>query len=316
MKPRLSIDTAAANPLAGPRISGAFVQLRELTLQRAAAAARPRCLSAASGLVCAHGRAYVIADDELELAVFDDLHTPGRSWPLFAGRLPQAPAARKRRKPDTETLLLPACSTAPHGTLLTLSSGSPRQRCRAACITLGRGGEPITPPRLIDLAPLYDPLRRHFADLNIEGAFVTRDTLVLLQRGHGGGSASASLHYPRAAMLAWLHHTRGRPPAPTQLRLHDLGQMQGVPLGFTDGAALPDGRWLFTAVADGACLGSVVGVMSRSGHVQSMHALPGNPKVEGIALRSTSAGVDLCLVTDADDPRVPSRLLRGWLGWA
>ena len=71
-------------------------------------AAQPH-LSAASGLVCAHGRAYVVADDEHHLAVFRDLRSPGTLHRIRAGDLPDKTKARKRRKPDLETLLsLPA----------------------------------------------------------------------------------------------------------------------------------------------------------------------------------------------------------------
>jgi hypothetical protein len=118
-------------------------------------------------------------------------------------------------------------------------------------------------------------------------------------------------------VLRWLHGI-GPAPLPQRIRRHRLGSMQGVPLTFTDGAALADGRWVFTAVAeatgdsvaDGACVGSVVGVMTAQSTVQALFALPGREKVEGVATRLAGRTVDLCLVTDADDPHVASLLLR------
>jgi hypothetical protein len=292
--------------------------LRDLTLNRPTHTPGCKHLSAASGLVCALGRAYVVGDDEHALAVFDDARTPGRMVPLFEGQLPVDMQARKQRKPDTETLLLlPASRAWPHGALLTLGSGSRPQRCRAACIALGAGGEPLPPAQQFDLSALYDPLRQRFDDLNIEGAWISQREFVLLQRGHQGGSPNASLHYAPTAMLRWLHGL-GPAPAPQRICRHRLGTVLGVPLTFTDGAALADGRWVFTAVAeatddsvaDGACVGSAVGVMTAQGQVQAMFALPGREKVEGIAARLAGRAVELCLVTDADDPRIASRLLR------
>jgi hypothetical protein len=291
--------------------------VRELTLRQATHTPDQRHLSAASGLVCTHGRVYVIGDDEHHLAIFDDAHTPGRTLRLFGGDLPSGAKARKRRKPDAETLALLPSGRA----LLALGSGSRPNRCRAALIALDARGQPQVPPRPIDLAPLHAPLRARLGDLNIEGAFFCGDEFVLLQRGHRGGAPNASVHYRAADLLAWLDG-RAREPAALHVREHRLPQVQGVALTFTDGAALADGRWLFSAVAeatddsvaDGACVGSAVGLMSARGALKALWRLPDHDKVEGIALRERGGGaIDLALVTDADDRRVPSRLLVGRL---
>jgi hypothetical protein len=286
--------------------------LRDLTLHRATHTPGQRHLSAASGLVCADGRVYVIADDEHHLAVFDDLRTPGRSVRLFEGTLPAGVKRRKKRKPDTETLAL-----LPRGVLLTLGSGSRPRRCCGAWIVLDAEGCPRRPARQVDLVPLYEPLRAHFDDLNIEGAFVCGREFVLLQRGHAGGSANASVHFALNRVLAWLFEGADAPVA-RRVHRHRLGSVNGVPLCFTDGAALPGGRWAFTAVAevtdnsaaDGACVGSMVGVMSAEGELLARHAMPHAEKIEGIDARLRRGSLTLCLVTDADDPRVASRLLR------
>jgi hypothetical protein len=287
--------------------------LRELTLRHATHSPAHRHISAASGLVCARGRAYVIGDDEHHLAVFDNAHSPGRTLRLFDGELPSAKKARKRRKPDTETLALLPSGRA----LLALGSGSRPNRCRAVLIGLDARGEAQVPPRPIDLAPLYAPLRARFGDLNVEGAFFCGDEFVLLQRGHRGGAPNASLHYRAADMRAWLWSGAGE-PALQRVREHRLAHVQGVPLTFTDGAALADGRWLLSAVAeaaddsiaDGACVGSAIGLMSVQGELQALWRLRDNDKIEGIAVRERGGGaIDLALVTDADDPRIASRLL-------
>jgi hypothetical protein len=290
--------------------------LRDLTLRRSTHTPGQRHLSAASGLVCANGRVYVVADDEHHLAMFDDAHTHGRTIRLFEGSLPAGMKARKKRKPDSETLTL-----LPGGVLLTLGSGSRPRRCRGAWIALDADGRPRRPARQVDLVPLYEPLREHFKDLNIEGAFVCGHDFMLLQRGHGGGSPNASLHYALSGVLAWLFDGAEAPVA-SRMRRHRLGSVAGVPLCFTDGAALSDGRWVFSAVAeatddsvaDGACVGSVVGVMSASGDLLARHAMPHHEKIEGIDARLRRGRVEFCLVTDADDPRITSQLLRGSFG--
>ena len=79
--------------------------LRTLTVDPASHPRAQPHLSAASGLVCAHGRVHVVADDELHLGVFDDAAAPGRLVRLFDGALPAGKKARKRAKPDLESVL-------------------------------------------------------------------------------------------------------------------------------------------------------------------------------------------------------------------
>jgi hypothetical protein len=57
------------------------------------------------------------------------------------------------------------------------------------------------------------------------------------------------VRYRAGDVLAWLQDPAREPAAP-RLREHRLPRVQGVALAFTDGAALADGRWLFTAVAE------------------------------------------------------------------
>jgi sugar lactone lactonase YvrE len=93
----------------------------------------------------------------------------------------------------------------------------------------------------------------------------------------------------------------------------DLGEADGVPLGFTDGTALPDGRLVFCAVAeraddsyqDGPCAAAGVGIVGADFKLQWVRRLSRPHKVEGIAVRPDGR---LLLVTDADDARVPASL--------
>lgn len=276
-------------------------------------------ISAAGGLVCENGRVYVIADDEHHLAVFDDLRSPGVLYRVFPGDLPQPKKARKRLKPDLETLCwLPASGSTKTARLVALGSGSRPNRNLGAVIPLQANGRPA-PWRQVqrfDLTPLYGPLTALLGEINIEGAMVIGDELVLLNRGLPGRSPNAAARYRLADVLALIGGDASA-LKPRSVQRFRLGAIDGVALGFTDAAALPDGGWVFCAVAedrtdsvaDGRCTGSVVGIVTARGKRLALHRLAPTVKVEGIAVRASAGGITVCLVTDADDPKQSSTLL-------
>jgi hypothetical protein len=288
--------------------------LRSLTLN---ATEHPRGqphFSAASGLVCAHGRAYVVSDDEHHLAVFRDLHSPGVLHRILPGDLPQSKKARKQLKPDLEALLL---LPGQGDSLVAFGSGSRPNRDTGIVIALGARGEPSTRVQRFDLKPLYEPLRAVLGEINIEGAMVLGAALVLLHRGISGESDNAAVHYRLSELRAVIDGKR-HTVAPRAIRPYRLGAIDGVELGFTDGTALPGGGWLFCAAAentadsyaDGPCRGSALGVVDAHGELVALRQLADTTlKVEGIAARAHAKGIDICLVTDADDPRLSSQLL-------
>ncbi len=285
-------------------------------------------LSAASGLVRVRGKLYVVADDEHHLGVLDDCHHAATAAPLvallrlFDGDLPHGKGPRKAAKPDLEALTavppLPGC---PHGALLALGSGSRPTRETAVLLALDAAGAITGRSASIDVAALYSPLRARFADLNIEGAFMASGELHLLQRGNKGDRRSACVRFDWNQVVPWLLGQRSAPPQPKAVQVIELGQLAGVPLGFTDGAALVGGGWVFCAVAeatrdsyhDGACAGSAVGVVSPDGALRQLVTLQGAPKVEGLAARGQGNEIVLSLVTDADDPKIASQLLQARL---
>ncbi len=273
-------------------------------------------LSAASALVQVGATLYVVADDELHLGVFPAAGTaPGHLLRLLEGELPTDKAERKALKPDLESLaLLPAMPGFAHGALLALGSGSKANRQTGVLLVLDALGQVEGVPRLLDLQALYRPLRERFGDLNIEGAFLLGEEFLLLQRGNQGQAGNAQVRYAWTELQAWLLGTRDEPPAPLHVQAIELGELSGVVLGVTDGAALADGRWLFSAAAedttdsyrDGACLGTVIGLVEADGQVRRLAELDGRWKVEGIALAGDGR---LLLVTDADDPQTAASLL-------
>lgn len=302
--------------------------LRELTLSASTNAAQPLRLSAASGLVRIGRRLYIVADDENALAVFDlGNDEPGDMVRLFGGELPSSHSERKAAKPDLEALtLLPASARHPFGALLALGSGSRRNRMQAALLRLDAGGAVDAAAQRIDLSELLMPLQQRFVELNIEGAFVVGGGLCLLQRGNTRAPANACIRFELDPFLRWIGNS-GPVPQIVSVTHHDLGSIDGVPLCFTDGVALPDGGWLFSAAAedtldsyaDGRCLGSAVGVVDATGALQRVDSLAAVCKVEGIALADGGADaasdsrLSLLLVSDADDRRIAARLLSATL---
>jgi len=295
-------------------------RLRDLTLASPPGPGRPRHLSAASGLAVAGGRLYVIADDELHLGRFEaGGDRPGELLRLFEGNLPDAKKPRKARKPDLEVLTrLPPFAACPMGALLALGSGSRRRRRRGALLRLDASENIAGAPLPLDLSGLYDHLARCIPGPNVEGGCVTGGELVLLQRGNKGDRLNALIRLPLPALL---HGVVGgvlepRAAAITLIAV-ELGSVDGVPLSFTDCAALPDGRIVFTAAAedtadsyhDGGCAGSAVGMLDREGRVLRLDPLDGPHKVEGVHAWLEGEAIRLLLVTDADDAEVPALLL-------
>lgn len=291
------------------------VHLRNLTVDPASHPRGQPHLSATSGLVRAGAWLCMVSDDEHHLGLFrPDSAAPVELHRFLKEDLPHDKGERKRLKPDLEALvMLPPTPDHPHGALLALGSGSRPNRQRGWLIALDPQGRPAGTAIPLDLGGLYRPLAATFADLNIEGAFIDGDSLRLLQRANKGSAVNASIAYPLPHLQDWLDGRRSAPPEPLRIQIIELGELGGVPLGITDGAALPGGGWIVSAVAedtsdsfnDGACAGSAIGWIGCDGRLQRLDELAGAPKVEGIAW------VDgrLLMVTDSDDPAVASQLL-------
>lgn len=293
--------------------------LRPLTLRRGSAPTRAAHVSAASGLVVCGSELFVVADDELHLGCFSlDSARPGRLLRLLGGQLPDSPARRKQRKPDFEVLLrLPGMTGMPHGALLALGSGSRPQRRAGVLLPLDARGRPTRSPRRVDAAPLLAGLAREFSEVNIEGGWAWGDRLCLLQRG-SGGSPNAIVGWPLAPLLQALAQEKLLPDLPPLfLREMPLGDVDGVGVGFTDGVALPDGGWLFCAVAedtrnaydDGRLVGAFVGMAGPRHGLRWLRRIAPDYKVEGIAVDVRPRASRALLVTDADDPAAPAWLL-------
>lgn len=295
-------------------------KLRELNLTAGSDSNRPAYISAASGLVVIDKYLYVVADDELHLGVFPlETAEPGILLRLFPGELPDKPKKRKKRKPDLEVLTrLPPFGDCSQGALLALGSGSTDRRCRGVVLPLNKHGHVHGAPRVLDTSAWFNALQRQFTQLNLEGAFVSGDSLCLLQRGTKAHSPNAVLRCALSDVLSALQHETLPAFEPQLVRRMSLGDINGVPLCFSDGCALSDGNWLFTAVAedtdnavsDGEFFGAAIGMANAQDEVVWLQQVTPDFKIEGIEARQTSSGIELLLVTDADTPDVPSCLLR------
>lgn len=279
-------------------------------------------ISAASGLSWVNNTLYVVADDALHLGIFNrNSSAPGTSIALLAGELPLEHKARKAQKPDFEVLThWQNFSGAPGGALFALGSGSKKNRCTGVVIPLDSDGSITGEINTFDLSALYTELEKHVPSLNIEGALFTQNELWLFQRGNSAQGKNAIIRLEQSIFLQWLHTTVDATRITSDLRAQeiDLGDLNGVPLGFTDATCLQNGNILFAAAAedtedtynDGQCAGSVIGLMLSDGVILWQSPLNQRCKVEGIAGKLIDDQYIECLmVTDADDATVPAVLL-------
>lgn len=298
-----------------------LLRLRELRLASGAGAGRPRHLSAASGLVYAGDYTYVVADDEHHVGVFssNDHRRAGHLLRLRRGSLPLDKKARKRRKPDFEALLvLPPFGGYAHGALFALGSGSKPNRRAGVLLALNADGSTRGPPRPIGLRNWFTQLGHEFGEVNVEGAFIDGAHIALLQRGNKGSPRNARVRIELAPVLDSLAK-RGALSVPKLSDVTDfsLGWVDDAPMCFTDGAALPNGGFVFTAVAeatedsyaDGECIGAAIGIIDANDRLRALWQLEPALKAEGIDARLIGKGLQLTVVTDADRTSVPAQLL-------
>lgn len=237
---------------------------------------------------------------------------------VFESRL-----GNKRHKLDLESCAsLPDHCAGPGGVLV-VGSGSLPARERMVLVTTDSA-------ELVSLSALYAALRARpdFAgsELNIEGAAVLGETLVLANRGNGAASGDrapvdALITIELAPLMA---HLRGGPVPPLGApRPLALGVLDGVRLTLTDLCATPGGTLFFLAAAeaspnvvdDGAVVGTALGRIDDDGvrlvQLRDEHDAPLLSKVEGLVWADPDgAGDEVLVVVDRDDPDLPSECLR------
>ncbi|AYC31077.1 hypothetical protein D3880_01155 [Pseudomonas cavernae] len=258
-------------------------------------------LSAASALVCQGDSLWLVADDALVLQRYSLSGAPREEIVLLVGELPREAAERKAYKADFEALLQLSDDA-----LLALGSGSTARRRRGCLIQAGQ-------VRRVDLSPLYLELEQHFAELNVEGALVLGEQLLLAQRGNGATAQNALVFLDLPQVLTDLAAGQLSAAALRRILPLALGALDGVPLGLTDLALDPQGRLYFSAAAeasastylDGACAGSLLGRLDQDFRIAWRARLAPSAKIEGLAFQADGR---LLLVADADDPQRPAPL--------
>jgi hypothetical protein len=298
----------------------ALQKMRSLDLKEPSQEGRKPHLSAASGLVRAGKKFYVVADDELSLGVFDHKHEkPGELIRLLPGELSLDPVERKAAKADFESLVaLPAFSGFEHGALFALGSGSKKKkRHTGAVLRLGADGKLIEGAQAFELAAMYEPLHSEFEKLNIEGAVVFGEEFRLFQRGNKKDRMNAIVCCKLKPVIDALS-MRQQIPALELISIVpvELGELDGIPLSFTDAAGLPNGDMVFTAAAedtddayaDGPFTGSAVGIVRADGNLTALERCSEKVKLEGVAVAKSGDAIELLLVSDADDADIAAGL--------
>src|SRR5687767_1485864 len=275
-------------------------------------------MGAASGVVRRGDFAYVIADDELGLGIFQISGTePGEVKSVLPGSLPADESERKGAKPDLEALTaLPPFGETPYGGLFGLGSGSDDEgeRDRGFFWAFAPDGSLEGEPRVIDLSPLYTALRKELGGINIEGAAVLGEELWLFHRGNEGDAGNIVAEIGLSDLAGSLTGDLDIDVEELkELREYDLGEMDGVALCFSDATALSDELVCFTASAegseDGDIRGSVVGTISADGDVRRLRTIDRKWKVEGVHAAVDTGVIDFVFVCDQDDEEVASPLL-------
>jgi hypothetical protein len=248
-------------------------------------------------------RAVLLPSHESGTRVFDDL------------------LGNKHLKLDLE-----ACVILPGGRLVAFGSGSTPAREQ---LVVWSGNEP---PRVVEARTFYSGVREAVthggARLNVEGAVVSGERLLVFHRANDPGDAVATpfnaiASFDASEFARWLDY-RGPEPRATAVMTVDLDGVRGVPFGFTDAVALDDERIVVLACAedsasaltDGAVLGCRVGLLDDAGLVMAdVHDAAGNPtllKLEGIERRAGSS-TDFDVAVDVDRASAPAML--GRLEW-
>jgi hypothetical protein len=295
-----------------------LTELKNLLLAQPSQPNRHSHLSAASGLVQVGPWLYVVADDELHLGKFSlEGNAHGELYRCFAGELPLDTEERKAEKPDIEVLtLIPQLNNSSQQALLALGSGSKKNRHQSALIPLDRKGNISATAEIIDLSHFYEFLKKEIGKLNIEGATIVQDHIFLFQRGNKKNKLNASIRIKLNDFYRILSKPGKRHEPQIKIKSYDLGETDQVPFCFTDATSLETGEIIFTASAentsdsylDGACMGSVIGMINSEGDLSFLEPINKKIKIEGVEAKKNSNKIELLLVTDADDATHPAQL--------
>lgn len=336
----MGVRKARGEPLLGARVVGRTPLFYELGAD--AGLDRPAHVRAGSALArLGPSTLAVVQDDASFLAVLEGV---GGALVVRDVPLPAYDGVRQfddGRGNKKAKLNLEACLTW-GGMLVAFGSGSSPARERVALVKNAAYPSPRT--TVVEANALYAAMRAHRdfpgSELNVEGAALSGDDVLFLQRGNGARAGKrepvdATARVDRAALLGYLNGlARGEPAPCPPLRdvvRWDLGAVGGIRLTFTD-AVEAAGRWTaFLACAeaspdatrDGPVVGVSIGRLDdRTGEAElamitDERGAPLLDKAEGITL-DVHDPRRAWLVVDRDDPERAAELLELRLGdaWA
>jgi hypothetical protein len=294
---------------------------------------QPAHVRAGSGLARIGDRLVVVQDDANFLAIIDPATGEARAVPLPPGDDGQRQFDDRRGNKHLK-LDLEACFVAPDdgGESIVVAVGSGSTNRREHIVTARGLADDAAAITMHHAASLYAALRADpdFApgEMNVEGAVYVDGVVRLFGRGNGAArddqpSLNTTCELEWAALRHYLADPGARPaPHPTRIVQYNLGQLDGLALGFTDATAALDapGLTLFCAAAedspdvtrDGRVAGSTIGVLEAGGRarwtlLRDAQGGPFEAKVEGVLAIAGDPG-RLYAVIDQDDPDTPSEL--------
>jgi hypothetical protein len=272
-------------------------------------------IASASAIELAGENLIIFGDDARSLYVLDRARQLAQVVPL-PGISPGQSRLPKHEKPDIESALVYLSAGETH--VIALGSGSSG--------TARDGGFHVRIDarhtiRIDELAlgALYNNLRRApeigpTGVLNIEGAAITDDHVILAQRA-AGSSGNYLIRFERAAFISWLENNT--PPPAAEFFPVDLVNVGGVEAGLTGLAFSPVHRRLFFSAAvedrndpvqDGPVLGSFIGSFSWPAqqrpaleYCEAPGNLPATRKLESICLLQENPGWVQALAVADDD---------------
>jgi hypothetical protein len=291
---------------------------------------------AASSLAWIGNRVAVAQDDAHFIALVDPKTGLADAVTLPAGKgdLRQFDDSRDNKK---HKLDLEAMTQVPtdDGTLL-LAFGSGTKKRRQSVLMLEFSGKSTRPtpgtPTLVSLPDWYGALRdaTDFAgsDMNIEGALLVDGCIRLFGRSNGKAEGDllpidATCDVSWFELQAHLSDPEAHPvPGMDRITQYTIGEVNGIPLGFTDAIHGMGSDVLFLAAAeasddarsDGLVSGSVLGVLpddrrqaSRWTTILNEKGAAFDGKVEGVVLDPRDP-MRALVVVDIDDFTRPAEL--------
>ncbi len=285
---------------------------------------RPAHVRSASGLTWLGHQLAAVSDDASFVGLVDP--ASGRTQPIT---IPHSPAQRRQfdtRRGNKADKLDLECIISVGGRLVAFGSDSGLAVRRQLVVI----DNETLQPRVVALPRLYKALRQPVLGrgvLNLEGAAVLGDTLVLGNRGGDLGddavpTMDAVATLPLSSLLRLLDDPNGAPLPSIEWHPLWLGYLDGKPLHLTELEAIGD-ELAFAATAeatasaydDGQVTGSVVGrIRAVLGsyrvewcRVIDQHDAPLVAKLEGLVFDASTG--NMLATVDADDPERPSELL-------